>query len=270
MPSGARAACFVPRLHQIARVNPASPTVAVVIPARYASSRFPGKLLADRSGRPLVEHAWRQARQARCVTRILVATDDDRIADAVRAFGGEVRMTRADHPNGTSRIAEVAEALGEEIIVNVQGDEPELDPALIERVAATLATNTDCPMATLACPLSQGEDPANPNIVKVVLDQRGRAMYFSRSRIPFDRDNTGTALPLRHIGLYAYRRDFLATYVNLSPTPLEQTEQLEQLRALEHGYGIAVGLAEAAPAGIDTPEQYEAFLRRLGAAAGPG
>jgi 3-deoxy-manno-octulosonate cytidylyltransferase (CMP-KDO synthetase) len=273
-------------------------SVLAVIPARYASSRFPGKMLADRTGKPLIQHVWERAKQAKTVDQVIVATEDQRIFDAVVAFGGEAIMTRPDHLNGTSRIAEAVERLEMgrdeeterrrdevrasttrsvssslrlsvsrpfEIVVNVQGDEPDLAPALIDLAIDTLERHRDCPVATIASPFAPGEDPANPNIVKVVIDRFGRAMYFSRALIPFNRD--GVALdracgPFKHVGLYVYRREFLPMYVNLPATPLEQAEKLEQLRVLEHGHKIAVALAEAHHHGIDTPEQYDAFVKR--------
>lgn len=255
--------------------------VVVIVPARWASQRFTGKPLALIHGKPMIEHVVTRA--ASVARRVLVATDDDRIASAVRAFGGEVVMTRADHENGTSRIAEVAATLHEDVVVNVQGDEPGIDPALIPAVVKALrSAGRGVPMATIAAPFRQGEDPSDPNVVKVVLDRRGRALYFSRSVIPFDRDSSGqppvsagklvpaphsaaelgagASFPhLRHVGLYAYRRHFLETFVNLESTPLERREKLEQLRALEHGYPIAVAMTDAVPHGIDTPEQLESF-----------
>ena len=241
-------------------------TVIAVIPARFASSRFPGKMLADRTGKPLIQHVWERAKQAKQVRRVIVATDDQRIFEAVRRFGGEAMMTRADHANGTSRIAEVAETIDAPILVNVQGDEPDVDPALIDLAIQTLEKHRDCPVATLASPFAPGEDPANPNIVKVVIDRFGRAMYFSRSLIPFNRDASAPPIdahPLKHVGLYVYRREFLPVYASLPPAPLEQAERLEQLRILEHGHAIAVAVAQAHHHGIDTPEQYEAFVRRM-------
>jgi 3-deoxy-manno-octulosonate cytidylyltransferase (CMP-KDO synthetase) len=237
----------------------------VVIPARYGSMRFPGKALANETGKPLIEHVHERAVQAESIDRVIVATDDERIRDAVRAFGGDVVMTRQDHPNGTSRIAEVADNLDAELIVNVQGDEPELDPRLIDLAVETLAAHDDCSVSTIASPFGLDEDPGNPNIVKVVADRRGRALYFSRSVIPFDRDRLGLSVvrPLKHVGLYVYRRTFLATYVELEPTLLEQVEHLEQLRVLEHGHEIAVAIADAHHHGIDTPEQYAAFVARF-------
>ncbi len=245
-------------------------TALAVIPARYASTRFPGKPLADRTGKPLIQHVVEQVRQAKRVGRIIVATDDQRIADAVTAFGGEAVMTRDDHPNGTCRIAEVVQALlndGQDVglVLNVQGDEPLIEPAVIDQLVDGLVNDPDAPMATLASSFANDENPADPNIVKLVVDQRGRAMYFSRSLIPFDRDGSAsdTARPLKHPGLYAYRPDFLLKYVDLPPTPMEQVEKLEQLRALEHGYPIAVVHADVRHHGIDTPEQYEAFVEMV-------
>jgi 3-deoxy-manno-octulosonate cytidylyltransferase (CMP-KDO synthetase) len=236
-----------------------------IIPARFASTRLPGKPLLDRTGKPLVVHVAERAAAARSIHRILIATDDSRIAAAVQSHGFEAVMTRGDHPNGTSRIAEAAAMLAAEvdIIVNVQGDEPQIEPAVIDAAVERLAGG-DEPMATIASPFAADEDPADPSIVKVVVDQRGRAMYFSRALIPFDRD-TGTSKPdpsmyLKHIGLYAYRRDFLPVYIALPPTPAEQREKLEQLRVLEHGYCIAVARAHVDRHGIDTPDQYEAFV----------
>lgn len=243
-----------------------SPKVSCVIPARFASSRFPGKVLADRTGKPMIRHVCERASRAASVSEVIVATDDERIRRAVEAFGGKVVMTRADHPNGTSRIAEAAAALSAELIVNVQGDEPEIDPELIDLAVAHLAAHDDCPVGTVASPFAPGDDPSDPNIVKVVLDQRGRALLFSRALIPHARDaRTPPAAPLRHVGLYVYRRAFLETYVAIAPTPLEQTEQLEQLRILEHGYRIAVAVAPSHHAGIDTEAQYEAFVARQAA-----
>lgn len=213
----------------------------------------------------MIQHVVERAMQAESISRVIVATDDPRIADAVRSFAGEVVMTRSDHPNGTSRLAEVVEGLPEaesQIVVNVQGDEPEIEPRVIDELVAGLLADPDAPMATLASDFAPSEDPTNPNVVKLVLNTQGRAMYFSRSLIPFDRDKTGNVQPLKHPGLYAYRRDFLLKYVTLPATPLEQAEQLEQLRALEHGYPIAVIRTHVAHQGIDTPEQYDAFVRR--------
>lgn len=250
-------------------------TVIAVIPARYASVRFPGKMLANRTGKPLVQHVYERAVQAKKVDRVIVATDDHRIADAVRNFGGQVLMTKTDHPNGTSRIAEVAQSLEGSIFVNVQGDEPELEPHLIDTAVEKLLEDKDAAVSTVASPLSEHDDPANPNIVKVVLDQRSRALYFSRAAIPHHRDSSNSEIGatcdasasprtsmLKHVGLYVYRKEFLPQYVALKPTPLERVEQLEQLRILEHGHKIAVAIVPCSNTGIDTPEQYEAFVQR--------
>jgi len=244
------------------------PSVTAIIPARYDSVRFPGKVLADHTGKPLIQHVHERAKMAKLIDRIIVATDDERIVRAVKGFGGEAVMTRRDHANGTSRIAEAAATLNTSMIVNVQGDEPEIEPSLIDRAIQMLIDHPECPIATLASPFAADEDPHDPNIVKVVIDQAGRALYFSRALIPFDRDGDSSPgddpamHPLKHVGLYVYRREFLAKYVALSPTPLEQAEKLEQLRVLEHGYPIAVALGESHHHGIDTREQYEAFVKR--------
>lgn len=244
-------------------------SVIAIIPARFASTRFPGKPLADETGKPLIQHVVEQAQKTRSVQRVIVATDDARIEQAVQRFGGDVVMT-GEHPNGTSRLAEVVEQLPDDqqpdIIVNVQGDEPEIEPALIDAAVEVLQRDPEAGMSTLASPFAADEDPADPNIVKVVVSQSDRAMYFSRALIPHVRD-AGDAVesshePLKHPGLYAYRRDFLLRYVSLSPTPLEQLEKLEQLRVLEHGYAIAVARVDAQHHGIDTPEQYAEFVVR--------
>ncbi len=247
----------------------------VIIPARYGSTRFPGKPLADKTGKPLIQHVVEQVRKADSVTRIVVATDDRRIFDAVTGFGGEAVMTRADHPNGTSRLAEAVELLdassptpqASSLIVNVQGDEPEIEPGVIDQLVQGLADDPDAPMATLASPFADDEDPADPNIVKLIVDRHGHALYFSRSLIPYFRDapsqiSNHKSQILKHPGLYAYRRDFLLKYVTLAPTPLEEAEKLEQLRALEYGYKIRVIQTTVRHHGIDTPEQYEAFVAR--------
>lgn len=249
-----------------------APRTIVIIPARLGSTRLPGKVLLDRTGKPLIQHVWEAAKAARTAARVVVATDDARVRDAVAGFGGEPVMTRADHPNGTSRLAEAAAALGvgpDDLVVNVQGDEPELEPGSIDAAVEALIGTPGASIGTIAVPFAAGEDPRDPNCVKVVRDLKGRALNFSRSLMPFDRDGRGEAAarPLRHVGLYVYRRAFLDQYVRLEPTPLERAEQLEQLRALEHGYQIAVAVRDAARVGIDTPEQYEAFVARWRARA---
>lgn len=242
-----------------------------VIPARLASSRFPEKVLAAETGKPLIVHVLEQARKARSLDDILVAADDQRIVAAVEAAGGTAILTRVDHPNGTSRLAEVAEILRArgspaDVFVNVQGDEPEIEPDVIDAAAELLHASPWADVATVATPFTPSEDPANPNLVKVVLGEAGRALYFSRASIPFHRDaakgGQPRATPLRHVGLYVYRTTFLPTFVSWPPSALEETESLEQLRVLEHGHGIAVTVRAVASQGIDTPEQYAAFVRR--------
>ncbi len=231
--------------------------VVVIIPARWGSTRFPAKALADDTGKPMIQHVWERAAAARRASRIAVATDDERIADAARSFGGEAVLT-GEHPNGTSRLDEAAERMrlpDGAVIVNVQGDEPEIEPALIDAVAGELETS-GASIATAASPIDPAE-ASDPNLVKVVRRLDGCALYFSRAAIPH-----GDAAPLRHLGIYAYRRAFLREYVRLNQTPLEQAERLEQLRALEHAHDIAVALVEHGSSGIDTPEQYRAFVER--------
>lgn len=238
---------------------------AVLIPARHASTRFPGKPLADLAGKPMVVRVCERARDSGA-DAVCVATDDQRIADAVRAHGFEARMTRAEHPSGTDRIAEAAAALGladAAIVVNVQGDEPLVPPALIARVAAALAADAGASVATACHPIHDAAEFANPNVVKVVLDAKGRALYFSRAGIPYPRDG-GAPAALRHVGLYAYRMAFLRRYAGLAPAPPERAEQLEQLRVLWHGERIAVVIEPGAiPPGVDTPADLEAVLKRL-------
>jgi 3-deoxy-manno-octulosonate cytidylyltransferase (CMP-KDO synthetase) len=237
----------------------------VLIPARYASTRLPGKPLADIAGKPMVVRVAERA-QGSGATRVVVATDDARVRDAVVAHGLVACMTRSDHPTGTDRLAEAAMALGladDEIVVNVQGDEPLLDPALMRSMAALLEAHPDAAIATACHPIDDVAEAFNPNVVKVVRDARGYALYFSRATIPWARDafaNSRDALPpdlplYRHYGLYAYRVAFLRAYPTLPPAPIERCEALEQLRALWHGYRIVVEVTGGTPApGIDTPE----------------
>ncbi len=247
----------------------------VVIPARYASSRFPGKPLADVGGKPMVVRVAERAVKSGAA-QVVVATDDRRIAAAAESHGYRAMMTRTDHATGTDRLAEVVAKLrltGKQIVVNVQGDEPLISPALIRKVADNLATHRDAAIATAACRIRDARDMINPNVVKVVLDLQGHALYFSRAPIPWARDAFSPvksargirALPpglpvLRHLGIYAYRCSFLRAYSRLKPAVIETFEALEQLRALAHGYRISVALSAAAPhAGVDTP----ADLRRI-------
>jgi 3-deoxy-manno-octulosonate cytidylyltransferase (CMP-KDO synthetase) len=235
----------------------------VVIPARLGSTRFPAKILASATGRPLVQHVVDQVRKCLRVREVLVATDDERVAAALRPFETRCVMTSPAHQSGTDRIAEVARGLRDELIVNVQGDEPEIEPEIVDGLIERLETGPD-DMATAATPFPAGSDPSDPNLVKVVIGQGGQAIYFSRSPIPFRRDQSapGNAAYYLHLGIYAYRRPFLLEFASWQPTPLEQTERLEQLRALEHGRSIFVLRTPRATHGIDTPEQYEAFVER--------
>jgi len=239
-----------------------------IIPARYASTRFPGKALAVIGGKPMIQWVYERCQQARSLERVLVATDDERIRAAVVAFGGEAVMTREDHPNGTSRLAEVAERMPEVgVVVNVQGDEPLIEPESIEQALAPLLADEAVPMSTLRSEISDREEIENPNVVKVVVDRQGFALYFSRHAIPYEKLSTkGGGVYWKHIGLYVYRRDFLLTYAQLPPTDLEQRERLEQLRALEHGYRIACPETKFDSIGVDTPEDLERVQRvvRLG------
>lgn len=289
--------------------------VVVVIPARYASSRFPGKPLAAETGKPLIQHVYEAVAGAQRVDRIIVATDDERIAAAVRNFGGEVAITRTDHPSGTDRVAEVAAGLwkettggeekektggggewergreegtrgrgdagtrGEEqtrlqqlgdqsdLIVNVQGDEPEMDPRTIDRLVEIMMARPKVSMGSVACPFKSRADLLNPACVKVVLDHEGYALYFSRSLIPYPRDAGGQPEDpgrwLLHLGIYAYRAEFLARLTAAPPCELEQVERLEQLRALWLGERIAMAVVPDKSSGIDTPEQYAAFVERV-------
>jgi len=247
--------------------------VRIVIPARYASTRLPGKPLADIAGQPMIVRVAAAASRAQS-DGVWVAADDERIVAVVRQHGFEAVMTRLDHASGTDRIAEVAERLqwdDADIVVNVQGDEPLLDPSLVETVAGALRDDPGAAVATAAHRMTTAEDFFNPNVVKVVCDSRGRALYFSRAPIPWDRDRFADrrdALPAdlpaqRHIGLYAYRVSFLRRFGHLAASPLERCESLEQLRALWHGYPIQVVSVDHPPApGVDTPEDLER-VRRL-------
>ncbi len=224
-----------------------------VIPARYASTRLPGKPLADICGKPMICRVLERARCARKPDKVIVATDDERICDAVRAEGGEALMTRTDHLTGTDRLAEVAEAYpAVDLIVNVQGDEPLIEPSLIDDLIAPFEMDENLPMATVMTRMEDAEEQLDPNNVKVVVDKLGYALYFSRSLVPYPRAAAGPVY--KHIGIYAYRRDFLLRYARLEPTPLEKAESLEQLRALENGYGIRVLETDCRFVGVDTAE----------------
>ncbi|MEO1535552.1 MAG: 3-deoxy-manno-octulosonate cytidylyltransferase [Planctomycetota bacterium] len=240
------------------------PRATAIIPARLGSERFPQKVLASGTGTPLIVHVCEAAARASRVERVIVAAGEQEIVDAVTCAGFEAVLTRADHQTGTSRVAEVADTLdvsSGDIIVNVQGDEPEIEPGVIDAAIRAISTS-DAPVATVATPLVASDDVGSPNIVKAAVDRSGHALLFSRSVIPHDRDGSGGIQRFRHVGLYVYRRWFLSKIAELAPTPLEQAERLEQLRFLEHGYSIAVAIEEANGVGIDTPEQYAAFVKR--------
>jgi 3-deoxy-manno-octulosonate cytidylyltransferase (CMP-KDO synthetase) len=237
-------------------------SATVIIPARLGSTRFPGKAIAADTGRPLVQHVVDQVARCKRVKRTIVATDDRRIVEALQPFGTECVMTSVDHQSGTDRIAEVARTLDDDIIVNVQGDEPEIKPYMIDLLIGMLETSGE-QMATAASRWPADAEPSDPNLVKVVVNARQEAMYFSRAQIPFPRDRESVAEYLLHQGIYAYRREFLLKFASLPQTQLEKTEKLEQLRALENGHKIRVLIADRPVHGIDTPEQYKAFVERV-------
>jgi 3-deoxy-manno-octulosonate cytidylyltransferase (CMP-KDO synthetase) len=244
---------------------------AIVIPARYASSRLPAKPLLCETGKYLVQHVYERACQSNA-TEVIVATDDVRIVEAVRRFGGRVALTRPDHVSGTDRVAEVAATLDADVIVNLQGDEPLIDPEMLDTLPSLLAQDAEADVATLAVPITSVEQWQDPNCVKVVCDTGRRALYFSRSPIPYVRDGPpdfASGLFLQHLGLYAYRRSFLLALAQLPPEPLETCEKLEQLRVLALGRRIRVGIVAHAHRGVDTPADYERFVRlyRSGAEA---
>lgn len=235
-----------------------------IVPARFASTRLPGKPLLSETGRPLIIHVLDAAKRAKRLDRIIVATDDQRIFETVRLHGGEAVMTSPDHATGSDRIAEVAAQLAEaEIIVNLQGDEPDIAGETLDQVVELLENHPSVPMATIATPIRDPDIYHDPACVKVVLDKTGRALYFSRSPIPCHRDGPppqGSILGHLHLGLYAYRRDFLLDYTKWPQSSLESTEKLEQLRVLEAGHDILVGIVEDRSIGVDTPEDYRRFV----------
>ncbi len=238
--------------------------VAAIIPARYASTRLPAKPLLAQTGKFLIQHVWERVRTARGLDRVVVATDDERIAAAVRSFGGEVAMTSPAHESGTDRVAEVARSLDVDAVVNVQGDEPDLGVADLENAARAVLERNDA-IVTLAVPFKDVETWKNQNAVKVVVDRSGRALYFSRAPIPAARepkDALASGLLKKHVGVYAFPREVLFRFTAAAPTALERAERLEQLRALEHGIAIRVLDAAHDPIGIDTPEDYERFVKR--------
>lgn len=272
--------------------------IVAVIPARYSSTRFAGKVLAKDTGKFLIQHTYERACLAKLPQKIIIAADDEKVVAAAKSFGAECVLTSPDHQSGTDRIAEAVRDMNIEIVVNLQADEPEIDPANIDYLARRLVENPDYPMATLAAAFANAKQVADPNIVKVIVsscvmrdascekkqkdsglrkndntqyairntqNEIGRAIYFSRSVIPYDREKAGVGdirQYLRHIGIYAYRKKFLLEITALPQTPLEKIEKLEQLRVIENGYGILVGKVEHTCDGIDTPEQYAEFVKR--------
>jgi len=244
-------------------------SVLAILPARYGSTRFPGKPLTPIAGKPMIQHVWERTRASKTVDDVVVATDDERIRDACAAFGAEVEMTRDDHPTGTDRLAEVAERRPHDVIVNVQGDEPLIEDFVIDAAVEALLRDDRAAMSTIVH-RAEPEAYDDPNRVKVVLDSAGFALYFSRAAIPFRRNDTGIA-PLQHVGLYVYRRDFLREIVTLERSPAEITEELEQLRALENGYRIRAAEIEGwTSVPVDVPEDVavvEAALARQASAS---
>lgn len=240
-----------------------SQNIDIVIPARYASSRFPGKALIEISGKPMIEHVYMRAKQSKLARSVIVATDDERIAGVVKSFGGEFLMTSPDHNTGTDRLAEVANKISDsEIIANVQGDEPLIDPESIDAAIQPLEKDKSVEMSTIAYPLNEREAINDPQIVKVVLDKNGFALYFSRYPIPFYRDQEDSlnGQRLGHAGLYVYRKETLLKLANLEQTDLEIKEKLEQLRALENGIKIQVVVRNHESPGVDVPEDVDKIL----------
>jgi 3-deoxy-manno-octulosonate cytidylyltransferase (CMP-KDO synthetase) len=248
-------------------------TIAALIPARYGSTRFPGKALADIKGRPMIQWVYERTKRSKLIDRVIVATDDQRILRAVRSFGGEAMMTSSHHATGTDRIAEVARSLDCAIVVNVQGDEPLIQPAMIDEAISPLVHDASIPMGTLCRKIEDRNEAFDPNVVKVVFDKNNFALYFSRAPIPWDRDSWAgkgswkeftLGGPLyKHIGIYVYRRDFLLNYSRMPQTALEDVEKLEQLRALEHGFRIKTVVTEHDSFGVDIPDDLSKILARI-------
>ena len=248
-------------------------SVIAIIPARFGSTRFPGKSLASIKNKPMIQWVYENTTRATLVTRVIVATDDERIANTVAAFGGEAVMTSPDHATGTDRIAEVARNLSCDLIVNVQGDEPLIHPEMIDEAITPLLNDASIPMGTVCNELTDRDEAFDPNVVKVVLDRNGFALYFSRAPIPWDRDRWITNEPgktftlsaplYKHIGLYVYRSNFLLSYTGMAQLSLEDREKLEQLRALEHGYKIKVVVTKHESFGVDIPDDLSKILKRL-------
>ncbi len=239
--------------------------ILAVIPARFSSTRFAAKVLAKDTGKFLIQHTYEQACLAELPDKVIIAADDEKVVAAANSFGAECVLTSVEHKSGTDRIAEAVADLDVDIVVNLQADEPEIDPGNIDYLARLLMDNPDYPMATLCADFQNAEQVADPNIVKVITDGKNSAIYFSRLAIPYDRDKTGVGNVQqyqRHLGIYAYRKEFLLKITKLPQTPLEKIEKLEQLRVIENGYKILVGKVEHTCDGIDTPEQYNEFVKR--------
>jgi 3-deoxy-manno-octulosonate cytidylyltransferase (CMP-KDO synthetase) len=251
-------------IHYERNQEESSVQIVGIIPARFQSTRFPGKPLATIHGKPMIQHVYERARQASRMDRLMVATDDSRIAEAVQAFGGECMLTTGEYASGTDRVAAVCRTLGlsdEDIAVNIQGDEPLLQPSMIHLLIDSLMDCPDCAMATLGFESHDEKEFFDPNVVKLVLDRNKRALYFSRSPIPCSRDSAeGFIFFLKHLGFYAYRNGFLQAFTRLSQGILERLEKLEQLRALEHGYSIGVGISPVDTLGVDTPADLDHLL----------
>ncbi|MCF7958217.1 MAG: 3-deoxy-manno-octulosonate cytidylyltransferase [Phycisphaerae bacterium] len=238
--------------------------ITAIIPARYASTRFPAKLLARQTGKYLIQHVYERVCQSSLVNTVIIATDDKRIGSACDEFGADWRMTRSDHNSGTDRLAEVVMGLECDIVVNVQGDEPEMRPEHIDTMIQRLQSDSQADIATLSAIITDENELTNPNVVKVVLGTNGHALYFSRWPVPYNRDNCKlSGIYRKHLGIYGYRREVLLKFSQLPPTPLEKIEKLEQLRALENGMIIAVADVDHVATGIDTPEQYNLFVKRM-------
>ena len=247
--------------------------ITAIIPARYGSTRFEGKVLADICGKPMIQHVYEQTARSTLVSDVIVATDDERIITAVRKFGGRAEMTATNHETGTDRLAEIAARIDSDIIVNVQGDEPLIEPGMVDEAVEPLTADPSLVMSTLKSRIKTLHDFLSPNVVKVVTDWEGYALYFSRSPLPNFRDkwndlkdekfSSGKLLCYKHIGLYVYRRDFLLQFSQMSPTYLELSEKLEQLRALENGYRIKVIETSHESIGVDTPADLEAVIEKM-------
>jgi len=240
--------------------------ILACIPARYSSTRFPAKVLAKKTGKFLIQHTYEQTCLAKLPQEVIIAADDERIAEAAKTFGARCIMTSKSCKSGTDRIAQAVAKIRCDIVVNIQADEPEIEPVSIDKVAKLLVDNPRVPMATLAAPFENKKQIADPNIVKVIIDKDGFAIYFSRSVIPYDREEGGIGnikQYLRHLGIYAYRKDFLLKITKLPQSQLEEVEKLEQLRAIENGFKILVGKVNRTCDGIDTPKQYAEFVKRF-------